>query len=351
MEFKESGLNIEAKKSVNHKYEVDNISIEVKCKEFFPVNKEYDPSKAVIFLPGWSMGAGVDSERELNQSLANNSGEKTYSIVTRAESIIPDSLLKEAEAIRLFIKDNGLNEVTIAGHSEGGNKAVNLVSLLQYKNPDIKVKGLLLFNMVGLYEQDDKELAGSFIKDILVDTLPDNLKDQSKIRFKHGHVLTKTEKIKSSLDITKNTIGAGFDIMKGVSKEVSLSGFNYSKRLTSQIQEMASKNKRIETIKVPIILINGTKDPISSREKIASKSEEDINTENYLQSLNSDSSEIGLSIKIKIREKYLKENLFPQSPYVKMVFANDFGHHGLPLFRAESVAKVSLSLLKRYSRT
>jgi pimeloyl-ACP methyl ester carboxylesterase len=351
MEFRESArLSNKAEGLINYKYEVNGIPIKLTCREFTPSNKEFSPGKAKkakIVLPGWSMGASADSGKELNQSFTDNSGEKTYSIVTHTESIVPDSLFKEAEAIRRFIKDKGLEEVTIAGHSEGGSKAIDLAFLLQDKNPEIKVSGVILLDTVGLYEQGSRELAGKFAKDTLVDTLPDNLKNQYE-RLKKGQLLTKTEVVKSLLNRTKSTASAGIDIIKGIAKEIKLSRFDYLKRLTSQIREMARKNPRIEKIKSPIILMSGAKDPISSREKIVPKVEEDKAVQEYLKSIDSDLSKTNPTL--RIREEYLKENLFLQSPYIKMIIPEDFGHHGLPLFRPESIAKVSLYLLERYSR-
>lgn len=348
MEFQErTRSNDEVKELKTYNYEVDGVLIGLTCREFIPNNKEFSPKKAKIFLPGWSMGASADSGKELNQSFADNSDQINYAIVTHTESVVPDSLFKEAEAIRRFIKDKGLEEVTIGGHSEGGSKAIDLAFLLQEKNPEIKVSGVILLDTVGLYEQESHELARKFAKDTLIDTLPDNLKDQYK-KLKKSQPSAKTEVVKSLFNRTKTTASAGGDIIKGIAKEIKLSHFDYLKRLTGQIREMARKNPRIEKIKAPIILISGAKDPISSREKIVPKSEEDRAIQEYLKNIDSDLSKTNPTL--RIREEYLKENLFLESPYIKMIIPEDFGHHGLPLFRPESIAKVSLYLLERYYR-
>ncbi|MCJ7829629.1 alpha/beta hydrolase [Patescibacteria group bacterium] len=343
MEFPEmTRSNNEIKDLINYKYEVDGVPIKVTCREFTPSNKEFPPNKAIIFLPGWLMGASANSGEKLSQSFADSSGEKTYSIVSRAESIIPDSLFKEAEAISRFIEDNGLKEATIGGHSEGGSKAIYLVSLLQDK---IKIKGLILLDTPSLFNLEG--LVGKFAKDTFVYTLPHNIKDQYK-GLKRGQTLTKAEIAKSLLSRTGSTIGAGIDIMKGVAKELKLSYFDYLERLKSQIQEMERKNSSIPRIKVPVVIISGAKDPLSPRDKIVPKAEEDKAVQDYLKSIESDLSETDPTA--IIRGEYLKENLFLESPYVRAIFPEKFGHHGLPLFRPESVAKVSLYLLERYSR-
>ncbi len=46
----------------------------------------------------------------------------------------------------------------------------------------------------------------------------------------------------------------------------------------------------------------------------------------------------------------LKEHIFKKSPYVKMVIADKLGKHGLPVFRAESVANTSIGLLERFNQ-
>ena len=50
------------------------------------------------------------------------------------------------------------------------------------------------------------------------------------------------------------------------------------------------------------------------------------------------------------REKYLKQNLFKKSPFVRMITAEKMGKHGLPVYRAEDVVNASLGTLERYYR-
>jgi hypothetical protein len=78
-------------------------------------------------------------------------------------------------------------------------------------------------------------------------------------------------------------------------------------------------------------LINGADDSVSSKEEIAPIKE-------------------GAENNIRLREQYLKNNVFKQSPYVRMIVPSREANHGLPFFRSKSVADASLYLLDRFNR-
>src|SRR5690348_17314476 len=101
METTEVGIETATKKDLvfRKNYDIGGTSIQVSGKEFYPQGEKIaNPSKAMVFFPGWSMGESVKSGQELNQSFADISGEKTFSVTSRPEKVIPDSLYQEAEA-------------------------------------------------------------------------------------------------------------------------------------------------------------------------------------------------------------------------------------------------------------
>lgn len=295
-------------------YQTEAGPIEVEWVEVRPASAESFPEKeksarATLFLPGWMMGAGRESVWTLSQSFADYAENPTYVISTRAARRgAEDVLYRESDAIRQFVEEKGLSDLVVSGHSQGGDKAIDLVTLLQ-DNPNMKIEGLVLIDSMGLYEQGDAELAAKFSKDSLLDTPRAALKA-----------------VGSKYAFLKRSMRAGTDIIFGIAAEIGKSKASYLSRLLGEIKDMTKFNRRVEGIKVPVVLVHGSKDPISDPQKIApveAPSE---------------------------REAYLKRNLFKSSPYVRMIVAEKAGHHGLPLFRSESVARASLYMLERFHR-
>lgn len=349
MEVTETAIG-EVNNITRKKYEIDGNPIQVSWKEFVPSGeKTAVPGRVVMFFPGWSMGESVKSAKDLNQSFADVSGGQTLSVTSRPDSVIPDSLFRESEAIAQFIDELGAREVTLVGHSEGGIKAVDVATILQDKYSDIKVRGVILLDSVGLYEQGNWELAGKFVKDSIVDTLRNNLADQSRKKTQDEQPLSGLKKAKTLLTRAKNTLGAGNDIAGGMIKEAVLSHVNYPKRLVSQVQEMTRENPRVKKLRIPVILINGAKDPVSSKKRIIPEAEEEKAIQDYLLANNLDSEKVDPTL--RAREAYLKDSLFPNSPYIRMIVPEKFGNHGLPLFRPKSVGNVALGLLDRFYGT
>lgn len=283
--------------------------INVSWKEFSPANKEFSQDEALIFFPGWSAG-GAKTIDNLVQKMADDSERKSFSITTISEKVMQDPLYQEARAIKNFIVEKGLKKIILAGHSEGGSKAVNIIDILQKENPEIDIEGLILLNPVGLYEQGGPELAGKFTWDSMVKTTA------SLIR----HPSLATKGLQASSDIIFNMIR----------EIVATKGVGYPKKLFSQIAEMAKANTHYQDVKCPVVLIQGEQDPVSSHERVIPASEDPkLLTE---------------------RRKILKETFFPNSPQVDMLVPKKIGHHGLPHFRSEQISRVTLGLLDRYWR-
>ncbi len=305
-------------------YETESGPIEVQWKKFEAAKKEGEQkpeneqlAKAVLFLPGWAMTPESKSIWQLSQSFADYAEAPTYDIFTRSENISGgDMLYDEAEAIRKFIEEKGLSDIVIGGHSQGGDKAINLVNLLQEKSPSVEVKGLILMDSVGVHEQGKAELAGEFVKDSIVNT-PVSVSKKTLGIGKY---------FKGEKSFLPRSLRAGADVVFGIIREMGKSGVDYPKRFLNEVANMSKFNERIKDVRVPVVLVHGEKDPVSDYKKVAPVE------------------------KPSEREEFLKENLFKNSPYVRMVVAEKAGHHGLPLFRSESVARASLYMLERFYR-
>ncbi|MDE1925119.1 MAG: hypothetical protein KGH79_02980, partial [Patescibacteria group bacterium] len=96
------------------------------------------------------------------------------------------------------------------------------------------------------------------------------------------------------------------------------------------VEAAAKINEHYAEVKCPVVLIQGEQDPVSSHKRIIPNEEDP-------------------KLLLKRRE-ILKETFFPNSPQVDMLVPQKLGHHGLPHFRADTVAKTSLYMLDRYWR-
>jgi len=302
-------------------------TVEVSSREFEPTEKRLD-SANVIFLSGWAMSAESSSIEKLGQAFAEQSGNTAYALSSHTEGILDpqEGLYREAKALSQFIKEKNLTRLVIAGHSQGGSKSIDLVSILQ-KDPSLQIDGLILIDSMGLYDQKPLSLATGFTKDAILNT-PQTLGKKS---FKNPEVL-------------KQGIRAVANVTQGIFSKIVRNKLDTPTNVIREVRTMAETNPRIQEVSVPTIIISGTEDIISHPDKIVPPAEEARIISQWEQETD---NETGYR---DSREEYLKQNQLPQSPYVRMLTPEKLGHHGLPLFRSESVAKASLYLLKRYQR-
>lgn len=301
----------------NRDYEIEGNKINVAWREFYPKPKEGKPftfprDEAILFLPGWPE-KNPKTQDPLNQSFADDSQRIALRVTTRPEKVITDSLYKEAKAIRNIIAEKGLKKIILAAHSEGGSKAVNLISILQQENQNIDVQGLILLDPVGLYQQGKMELSVKFNRDTFYTFLKaaQNLPNDPSLMIKGTRVTT--------------------DIIFEIAKEmIKTKVIGYPKKFWSQVGEMAKANAHYQDIKCPVILIQGADDPVSDHKQIIPTAED---------------PKI-----LRERRKILKTTFFPNSPQVDMLVPKKIGRHGIPHFRPESISNASLGLLKRYWR-
>ncbi len=328
---------IETKKSVQcQRYESDlGNGVEVTWEEFPAAEQdEKMKTKGVIFLPGFGLESGFQSVRAIGEGLRDFSRVATYTVNTRLETAksSDDSIMEQAQAIKKFIKDQGITELTIFGYSQGGDKAIDLVSLLQ-NDSELQLNGIVLIDSTGLYQQDKNGLAKKFIKDAAVDTPLSMIKQLWQANYSK----------KQRMSMLKKGVMAGLDVVTGVVKDALYFKQDYPQKLDKEVADMADLNLHLADVKIPVIIISGDKDPISDPAKIVPPAEEDRIVREIEQDL--DNSKF-----VDPREKYLQETLLPNSPYVRMIIGKKMGHHSLPYFRPESVARVGLYALERYHR-
>lgn len=277
-------------------------------------------------MPGW--GVDVDSPvvENLSQGYAEAFNQKTLTISSRSEQYESDNenlriIEEESKAIAQQIIDSGKDNVTIAGHSKGGIKSMDVVNYLQKHAPELSIKGLVLLGSPGLSEQKPIELVKNFNKDALIDTPKKMLKSNNKIQ-----------------DI-KNSTSVVMSIFNNIGRELKRSKFNYLDRFKQELTEIGTENPNMSEIKTPIILIAGSEDLIAQREQFMPQSQEDALRSELENATTSD-----------IREHYLQETCFPNSPYIRMLSPTKNGTHALPYFRPNAIANASAALLDRYHR-
>ncbi|MEK7601013.1 MAG: alpha/beta hydrolase [Patescibacteria group bacterium] len=288
-------------------YPVDGKEVEITWKEFTPTG-EKQSDETIIFLTGWSAGGAKTLER-LSGRFGENANCISMQVRTRTEGTEYD-LMAEARGVREMILRRGLKKVIFAGHSEGGTKAVDLISVLQNENPDIAIRGLILMDPAGMYEQTSGELVTAFVKDAMVQT-PRSI----------------AQNIFNNPSLVIKGLQASSDIIFSVLREAGRSGTDYLAKLKAQIQGIGEKNNHYADVRCPIVLMQGADDPVSSHERLIPGADQKSLFE---------------------RRELLKETFFPNSPRVDWVIPKKLGHHGLPHFRADQVGRVSVELINRY---
>ncbi len=295
------------------------VSVKVSTKEISPDDKkENSTNSTVVFLPGLEAGSEDLTTIEISKEFANASNNKALAIGVESkinssqnkEDI--DLFYEEALAIASYIKESGIKDVTIVGYSIGGDRGINLVSVLQNEK-DINIKGLILLASTGLYEEKPRHMLGNLMKDSFVRTPKSLLKNKN----------------------TSNNFAQWFRVAADVGTNMikkTISNPKHVGEIKRVIKESSDFNSRLGELNVPVVLLNGAEDTVSNPNKILSNY--DLEQE---ESFNS-------------REKYLKENVFTKSPYVKMIIPEKTSNHGLAFFRSESIAKASLYLIDRFYR-
>jgi pimeloyl-ACP methyl ester carboxylesterase len=335
------------------------INVEITSAEFKPRDREgrdlaeAPPDRGVIVMGGWG-NTRLVTMKDLSQAFADNAKASSYLVSARSleqgnkmTGETPHFLYEEAHAVSQFIKERGLKEVTIAAHSQGASRAIDVANILQ-NDPTIKVEGLVLLGPTGLYEQDPLDLAKTFLAHTGLE-IPKAVKKAAEKGAPYIHGLAKRGNEHASPDeqtareILKEGTWDGLMTNFDLLRRHWLKPATLVRKIKSEIGEMAKKNPRAEHVRVPIVLITGTHDPVSSRERIVPSEEEEKMRKEMDESP-------GQRKTLAAREKILRNELFRNSPYVRMIVPEKMGNHLVQIFRPESVAKVSLYLLKRQRR-
>lgn len=307
-------------------------SVKVSWAEFKPANKEsVDPTKAVLFLLGWPWQAKAKTTQDLPRWLANEFGQRSYSIDTQTATIDQNTLNLEAEGVRQFILSQGVKELTIFGHSEGAIRAANLTNLLEENNPDINIKGVVLANPMGFYPQNFTELAKNFVLVEIAQVEP----KQINPRIPHWP-----------------QIKVLVELLQSFWQDMKAAKLKYPWMFAQQMKEMMRINSTLTKIKAPVLILTTDKDFVSNyrkylpEEEIEKRSAKPVSEDEKYRSTERKAN------MAEARVEYTKENILPQAGLVKVLIASRFGSHiGLPVERYKQTAHVVSRIFDRLGRS
>lgn len=312
-------------------FDVFETKVKLSYSKFTPEGKEtFDPQKAVIFLPGWPWSSHAKATWDLPRWLANYFGLNTYNIDTVTQTVAPNTANLEAEALRQFIESNDLKEVTIFGHSEGAIKAAELGFLLQQKNPQIMINGIVLANPMGFYPQSFPQLAKNFV---------------------FVEIAQVEQKQKNPSIPHMPQIRMMLELLGSIWQDVKATKLRYPWMFAQQMKEMMRINSTLDQLKAPILVLTTDQDFVSNYRKYLPEQE----IEKMIPEPKEGEPPLdGQDKKIhagKARRIYLREHLFPNANQIGVIVASKYGSHiGLPVERYQSVARVVSKIFDRLRR-
>lgn len=306
-------------------FNVGEAEVRVSYSKFTPERKEaLDSERAVIFLPGWGWSSHAKATWDLPRWLASEFDLPAYNIDTLTSIVAPNTLKIEAEAVRQFITSKGLKEVTVFGHSEGAIKAANLTHLLEQRNPDVQIFGVVLANPMGFYPQNFGELAKNFVFVEIAQIEP----KQRNPKIPHM----------SQLRVLIEFLG-------GLWQDVKASKLKYPWMFTQQMREMMRIDPVLEQIKAPILILTTDKDFVSNYRRYLPELEIEKRMGEF-----QDEHEKKVAAG-RARRAYLGEHLLPNANPLGIIVASKYGSHiGLPVERYKVVAHVVSRIFDRMRR-
>lgn len=350
-------------------YRVDGIPISVGWKQFTPGVVPHNPhlenprmpeidvqSKAVIYLPSWSITEQAISAGRVSQAFADASGLTTYAVDTRMDKLTARSSDQEAEAARRFIEERGIQEVTIVGSSHGGRLAVTIADFLQKQNQEIIINGLVLSDSVSLEQKSLAQLWHDLHGDVGRDIplLPLRLVRGIGRKAVGSLKNMSPRRVLPQMPPARKGVDYYLDGFIEVAKELKRSDFNPGKlvgRVRTEIETNAQRNPHLSEIAAPVVILFGEDDKVANPSTILSQARRiGIAINPDAQSLVDPVSNKRYSLKEQQARTDVLRNILPNSPQALMLVTRKQGDHGLIFNRPDAVANVSIGLLNRFHR-
>lgn len=227
-----------------------DLFVNVTARAFEPEGERLEKTdKALIFIPGWLMTAKDKSIEDLCRAYAKRLTCRVFSVSTesadcRSDGGDVDLLLEEARGIVAFVREQGIREVIIAGHSRGGNEAIHVAALLE-KEAGIKVSGVIPMNSAGLFTQDT-DVAGLN----LASSIP-------------GEMTTSALRGLFNPKETKRQMRFASDMASNLWSTMLRFNISYPFRLKEEADEANTQNPHMKDIRAPVALLFGKQDKVA----------------------------------------------------------------------------------------
>lgn len=369
------GLGLAAKKVVSEVRKISSRITEVdKNAHFFEkdgikvTSVEFgenvtDKTKAVVGMAGWPWSATEEATHLVQQSLARDFDTRAFNIDAKgAAEDSPQSLAKRADIVRQYLEKQGIEEVTLFGHSKGAINIAYLAENLQ-RNSKIKVKAVFLANARGLDELSIPDLALRFKRDI----------------FDIGPTEREHTRKTDTKELPVAEIQAGF--VRSIVRSIKEFGFAYIPLLKSQFKTLTNIDPIYQRIEAPVWIMVSEQDLISDyrryvpdkdvvqhldhlpadselREGIVDAKKWDQLPEEERQRLSSQENFVtrhlrSLRNRVKMaqisrgRERYLKKNVFTNAEDVRFIRSVRIADHNAIAVRAKQVAHILANIAKK----
>lgn len=324
------------------KFEVAGNTVEVGFVRFSGEEKPwYDPKKAAFLLTGWPMRYDAQITWGQPQMLAKEFGVTTYEIDGRPKgSFNMDAIALEIEGLRQFateLEQNGINKLTLFGHSIGATKALDLAVALEQNNPNLRIN-VVLINPAGLYAQNIWELAKKYAGGAGINA-----------------------ETKNPNRISQDFIPILVDMAASIYKDIKDTKINIFKLWRDQKNKATQFNANLAKIKSPVMIMVATDDPVFPPEAVLPpqqvdqrlgplSSDEQMNIwlqkqvkweklpaekrtkygteENFINHfISAYRRQEEMTRLKKAREQYLKEKLLPNASDVRVIVATKYANH------------------------
>lgn len=237
-------------------YHLHGLDVSLAARHFAPESGERPEGEAVVFLTGWGASVEDGNVKNVGERAAEEWGCEAYAIEAHASERGAQAkerhihhLATEAEAVAEFLRGKHLKKVTLIGHSQGGNRALNLAFLLEHA-ADVSLEGTVLIGSAGL--QKDNELA----KLASLPFLPLTAFSELLRGFARGP------------EQVSRTLGVMTDVGMNVAGEAARSGLGYSERQATEAAEAGEVNPVTKKLHSPVVVVEGAYDQFAPAERI-----------------------------------------------------------------------------------
>ncbi len=262
--------------------------------------------EAVIFIPGWAMRGTSRGLENIARSFATIAQNTVHILSSNFSEPTPQSLHQEVEAMEQYLSELGVKKVTLAGHSEGARKALELAKHLEQKRhqgfPVPEVTGVIAINLIGLVKHTPRQLTAELLKaaflHIPTETVIEIAQKRRSVRkFYEAGII--------GLTMAKNI--AEDTLRRGPRKYL-----HQVRHIRQEIQNMMTPIEP-NSIEAPVVVVLGRKDNVTPIQEAIEATKATL-------------------------------------PNATILTLGSFGHHGMPYQEYETIARESIGVLERARR-